>query len=56
MWPPKSSLYLFRTDGMSCSREFVTGEDRMGKLQDKMGSNVCATSFNKVVSKAHHQP
>eukprot|EP00882_Tetradesmus_deserticola_P008674 GHRQ01009145.1.p1 GENE.GHRQ01009145.1~~GHRQ01009145.1.p1 ORF type:complete len:323 (+),score=97.29 GHRQ01009145.1:158-1126(+) len=24
-WPQKSSLFLFRTDGMSCSRELVTG-------------------------------
>eukprot|EP00877_Chromochloris_zofingiensis_P011729 jgi/Chrzof1/680/Cz01g24260.t1 len=24
-WPQKSSLYLFRTDGKSCSRELVTG-------------------------------
>ncbi|GBF92618.1 ATP-NAD kinase [Raphidocelis subcapitata] len=28
-WPPKSSLYLFRTDGMSCSRELVTGNGRI---------------------------
>lgn len=28
-WPPKSSLYLFRTDGMSCSRELVTGAGRI---------------------------
>ncbi len=28
-WPPKSSIYLFRTDGMSCSRELVTGSGRI---------------------------
>jgi NAD kinase len=28
-WPPKSSLYLFRTDGMSCSRELVTGSGQL---------------------------
>eukprot|EP00879_Flechtneria_rotunda_P007391 GHRR01007753.1.p1 GENE.GHRR01007753.1~~GHRR01007753.1.p1 ORF type:complete len:584 (+),score=189.94 GHRR01007753.1:471-2222(+) len=27
-WPQKSSLFLFRTDGMSCSRELVTGTGR----------------------------
>jgi len=29
VWPPKSSIYLFRTDGMSCSRELVTGSGRI---------------------------
>lgn len=27
-WPQKSSLFLFRTDGKSCSRELVTGTGR----------------------------
>jgi hypothetical protein len=36
-WPPKSSLYLFRTDGMSCSRELVTGE-RNGGLTGTPGA------------------
>eukprot|EP00775_Hariotina_reticulata_P010371 gene10371-10529_t len=27
-WPQKSSLFLFRTDGLSCSRELVTGTGR----------------------------
>lgn len=26
-WPRKSSLYILRTDGKSCSRELVTGQD-----------------------------
>lgn len=28
-WPKKSSLYLLRTDGKSCSRELVTGESEV---------------------------
>lgn len=27
-WPRKSSLYILRTDGKSCSRELVTGNSR----------------------------